>query len=295
MVEKIENALNVVVTTTDQSTNMRKTLKETIYQTVSTLRQLFSKLTISSEQKLNEINNLTKKINTLEAELLSYKEQHNKRQQAPSIDSKDEQGDTRPETHRTTSTDATSTLAEKQARRVVPPNRQLTRQYAAVVRDTKPKRYKMTIRSKKAHLPEEIKQLLKAKINPGEIKIGVTTLKTFNDSVLVETNIIGKTEALGREIKAKCGEDLEPHIHRLRKPRIIIINVPEEITTTNIEEAIITQNPELNLTKGSITAKYVQVTKRMIRNAIVEVGAEVRKTILHKKIKIGLQIYNTDD
>jgi hypothetical protein len=50
------------------------------------------------------------------------------------------------------------------------PNRQLTGQYAAVVKDTKPKRYKMTIRSKEAHLPEEIKQFLKAKINPEEIK-----------------------------------------------------------------------------------------------------------------------------
>ena len=85
--------------------------------------------------------------------------------------------------------------------------RQMTRQYAAVIRDTKPKRYKMTIRSKKAHPPEEIQQLLKAKINPGEIKVGVTILKSLNDSVLVETKSIEETEALGREIEAKCGED----------------------------------------------------------------------------------------
>jgi hypothetical protein len=164
-----------------------------------------------------------------------------------------------------------------------------------VVRDTKPKRYKMIIRSKKTHPPEEIKQLLKAKINPGEIKVGVATLKSINDSVLVETNSIEETEALGREIELKCGEDLEPHIHRLRKPRIILINVPEDIDTTNIEDAIITQNPELNLAKGNITAKFIQVTKREHRNAIVEVGADVRKKILNKKIKIGWQICRTDD
>jgi hypothetical protein len=93
-VVEIEIALNLVVTTTDQSINMRKTLKEKIYQTVRTLRQSFSKITISGEQKLSEIN-LTKKISTLEAELLSYKEQHNKRQQAPSIDSNDEQEEQR--------------------------------------------------------------------------------------------------------------------------------------------------------------------------------------------------------
>jgi hypothetical protein len=80
VVEEIEIALNLVVTTTDQSINMRKTLKEKIYQTVSNLRQLFSKITISGEQKLSDINNLTKNISTLEAELLIYKEQHNKRE-----------------------------------------------------------------------------------------------------------------------------------------------------------------------------------------------------------------------
>jgi alkyl hydroperoxide reductase subunit AhpF len=137
--EEIENALNLVVTTTDQSSNMRKTLKEMIYQIVSTLRQLFSKITLSGEQKVCEINNLTKKISTLEAELLSYKEQHNKRQQAPSIDNEDDQGEPRAETQPTASTGATLTLAEQQAHRVALPNRQLTRQYAAVVKDTKPR------------------------------------------------------------------------------------------------------------------------------------------------------------
>ena len=63
--------------------------------------------------------------------------------------------------------------------------------------------------------------------------------------------------------------------------------MPEDINTTNIEDAIITQNPELNLTKGSITAKFIQVTKRKYCNAIVEVGADTRGTILHRKIKIG--------
>ena len=43
VVKEIENALNLVVNTKEQSSNMKKTLKEKIYQTVSTLRQLFAK------------------------------------------------------------------------------------------------------------------------------------------------------------------------------------------------------------------------------------------------------------
>jgi 3-methyladenine DNA glycosylase Tag len=94
VVGEIENALNLVVNTTDQSSKMGKALKEKIYQTVSTLRQLFAKIAISGEQNSSEINNLTKKISTLEAELLSYKEKQNKRHQISSIDSKEEKGET---------------------------------------------------------------------------------------------------------------------------------------------------------------------------------------------------------
>ena len=114
---------------------------------------------------------MTKNIGTLETELLCYKEKKNKRHQMPSIDSKDEQGEPGAGTNGKTSTGVTPTIAEEQAQRVAIPTRQMTRQYAAVMRDTKPKRYKMTIRSKKAHPPEEIQQLLKTKINPGDIKV----------------------------------------------------------------------------------------------------------------------------
>jgi hypothetical protein len=49
--DKIEDALNLVVSTAEQSSNMRKTLKEKIYETVSTLRQLFAKSKISGDGK----------------------------------------------------------------------------------------------------------------------------------------------------------------------------------------------------------------------------------------------------
>jgi hypothetical protein len=41
--EQIENALNLIVSTTEQSGNMKKELKKTIFETVSTLKTLFVK------------------------------------------------------------------------------------------------------------------------------------------------------------------------------------------------------------------------------------------------------------
>ena len=71
--------------------------------------------------------------------------------------------------------------------------------------------------------------------------------------------------------------------------------MPGDINIDNIEEAIIRQNPELNLTKGSIVPKFIYVTKWMHRNDVVEVGSETRKTLTHRKIKLGWQMCRTDD
>ena len=101
------------------------------------------------------------------------------------------------------------------------PSGNMNRPYASVVREPKPKRYKMTVKARSPHPSEEIKKLLKTKVNPGEIKVGVTSLKSLHGGVLIETNI-EEIEILGKEIQTKCGGELETHIHRLRKPRVII-------------------------------------------------------------------------
>jgi len=44
MSQNIEEALNKIVNTTDQSGNVRKDLKKTIFENVSTLRNLFHKM-----------------------------------------------------------------------------------------------------------------------------------------------------------------------------------------------------------------------------------------------------------
>jgi hypothetical protein len=84
----------------------------------------------------------------------------------------------------------------------------------------------------------------------------------------------------------KCEEDLEANIHRLRKARIIL-NVPEDINTNNIEDTIIRQNPDLHMTQRNMIGKFTYVTKKKYRNAVLEVGPEVRKTLLHRKIELG--------
>jgi len=66
---------------------------------------------------------------------------------------------------------------------------------------------------------------------------------------------------------------LEVNIHKLRKSRLVILNIPEDISTGNLEDTLIAQNPDLNLKKVDIQVKFSYETKKHIRNLVMEVGA----------------------
>lgn len=83
--DEFEDALNLVVSTLEQSSNIRKALKENFLETVRTLRQLFVKIKISGDRKISEINNLTKNLSKLETEFNSCREKQTKVHQKPSL------------------------------------------------------------------------------------------------------------------------------------------------------------------------------------------------------------------
>jgi len=56
--EGIENALNVIVSTTGSSGDMKKELKTTIFDTVSILRKLYDKLLDTNESNARKITEL---------------------------------------------------------------------------------------------------------------------------------------------------------------------------------------------------------------------------------------------
>jgi hypothetical protein len=74
-------------------------------------------------------------------------------------------------------------------RSVALPNDKVVRLYAAAVQEKKVQTYKLTVRSRGAHPPGSIKQLLKAKINPSEIKVAINTFTTLNSGrIIIKTN-----------------------------------------------------------------------------------------------------------
>jgi len=72
--EGIENALNLVVLPTERSGNMKKNLKQTIFETVSTLRNLFVKLKNNCEVKSSKISELKAEVTKAKTDTKVYRQ-----------------------------------------------------------------------------------------------------------------------------------------------------------------------------------------------------------------------------
>jgi hypothetical protein len=133
-----------------------------------------------------------------------------------------------------------------------------------------------------------IKTVLRENVNPTEMMVGIKSLKSLTDGrVLIETGSLNELNMLSSTISIRCGEDLEVTVPRLWKPRMIIYNLPQEITADNLEDTLLSQNLELGMGKGDIVTKFKYKTKRGQINMVVEVGSETRKKLLGKKLKLG--------
>jgi hypothetical protein len=158
------------------------------------------------------------------------------------------------------------------------------------------KRYKHVIKSKSNQSPEAIKNVLKTNINPTELKVGIKTLKSLIDGkVLIQVGSTDETNLLSTTTSDKCGDVLEVTVPKLRKPRLIICNIPQEITVENLEETILAQNPELTMKPGEVAARFKLRTKRGEINMVIDVGPETRKKLLQTKLRIGWLICNVGD
>ena len=87
------------------------------------------------------------------------------------------------------------------------------------------KKFTLKLRSKENRTPEGIIRILKEKVNPTEIKVGITSLRTMRDGrVLIETGRKTEINLLGDKIGEVCAETLVVNMHTLRKPRMIVLN-----------------------------------------------------------------------
>jgi hypothetical protein len=141
-----------------------------------------------------------------------------------------------------------------------------------------------------------MKTLVKTKVNPVDMKIGITTFKGLrNGRLLIETQSKNEFEALSKTINEVCGEELEASTPRRRNPRLIIYNVPDELNIENAKELIMKQNSELCNGDEDITPRYLFKDKRKNNNLVIEVNSTTRRKFWRKKMKLGWNMCNVED
>jgi len=157
------------------------------------------------------------------------------------------------------------------------------------------KAFILTVKSKGSHGIEQMKVMVKTKVNPVEMRIGITTFKGLrNGQLLTETHNRNETEVLSKTINETCGEELEASTPRHRNPRLIIYNVPDELNIENAKELIMMQNSKMGLGKEDITPRYLFKDRRKANNLVIEVNSMMRMMFLGKKIKLGWNMCNVE-
>ena len=100
------------------------------------------------------------------------------------------------------------------------------------------------VKSKLDLSTEDVRNFLRTNVNPTVMKVGIRTLRSLKDGrILIESGTNEEIYRLSQTIKDKCGVELEVTLPQLRKPRMVINNVPNDTTAGNLEETIMHKTP----------------------------------------------------
>jgi hypothetical protein len=275
--QQIENALNMIVNFTDKSGNMKKELKRLIHEAVSNLRNLIFILKSNLLEITEENNKMRNEGKQLKDTLEKWRSTSSVRQVGPSVTSN-------------------TGLTSRDAAVSVPPSGSKKNPFSKVSSGTNEEQHKLTVKLKDNQSTEEIKKLLKSKIDPVNMKIGIKTFKSLkNGNVLIEAESKEEIETFNSQIRDKCGDQLKISVQKRRNPWLIIYNVPDAVTPENVEDIILTQNPDLQMEEGDIQTKFTFKTKTNTRNLVINMNSQTRRQLLQNKLQLEWTICNVND
>lgn len=293
--ERIEIALEKLLNVTEESSKLRKDLKDNIHWSVSEINECFLLLQTECEVNCNKISDLKKEVKT-QLEI-------NKLLTATSCQGAPSAGGPREyESSQGRSTGKQSTTAFLgQVETSIGRSHDGNMKYSDVVKGNlsnvnEEKTYKLFVKSKNNQSPEYIKTLVKTKVNPVQMKVGVKTCKALkNGKILIEASNKNETEVICQKINETCGEELEAVMGKKLNPRIIIFDVGKDITKENAKEVLTSQNEEMQNHEEEVKPIFDFLDRNKNRNLVVEINSAVRNQILNKKIKCGWNICNWAD
>ena len=165
----MENALNILFSVTEKSGNLRNDLRKDILTSISDLRKSFSVMKNTIEEKDNVIRDLEGKIRKA-----------------------DEHANMIPRGETAASTHAAPSVGGM-------------RSYSSTLQGNRPdvcieKKYKLFVKSKLNESAETMKVILKRKVNPTELKVGIRSMKALRDGrLLIESGCKEEVEVLSKK------------------------------------------------------------------------------------------------
>lgn len=98
------------------------------------------------------------------------------------------------------------------------------------------------------------------------------------------------------EINNNGTQDMSATIVEKCFPRLVVFNIPEEITLENASGTMREQNPDVVWDGDSIVAKYIWKNRNNSRrNLVIEINPALRKRFLERKIRLSWNICPCDD
>ena len=276
--QRIDCALEDIVNAMNQSKHVKSELKKTILESVSTLRNIIHALKKDIDDKSTKTRELQTEVNETKRELQAYRDACSTAPVVPSIE--------RIKKPETPTSDAQH-----------PPSYRNMKSYSDIVAGRENNRkFRITIRSKGSHTPENMKELIKVRINPTEMKVGISNFKALKyGRILIEVGSKEERERISNRITEEGRKELEAKVQEHRNPRFVIYNIPEDVTLENATKTICEQNSELQLEECDLIAKYIYRTKRNVRNMVTEVTAHAQNQLMNTRIKIGWVICKAVD
>lgn len=138
----------------------------------------------------------------------------------------------------------------------------------------------------------EVKTLVQKSFNPCKLQVGIVKLKeTKNNKIIIETENKVMLEKICQEINVANGKVITAEAIQKHNPRLIVFNIPSEVTLENVTEIIREQNLNTVLQNDTIIAKQIWKNRyNNCRNLIIEVNPSLRKRLLKTKIRMTWNI-----
>lgn len=159
-------------------------------------------------------------------------------------------------------------------------------QVAHTVRANLPR---IIVKPKQQQSADRTQMDISRQINPAELKVGVTNMKsTKSGSTVIKCPGRSELDVLKRALDSKLKDGYDVELTKLRQPRVKIVNITQDYTQEEIEKFV----KEQNKITGEVKINYIRENRNGTRTVICECTPNAFHQILKlKKLYLGWERY----